>query len=446
MSLLKKSVRKSATIMIASANPEIDPEELFSGIVAKNEEFTVGVKYFICGSDAYEWCSRNPDEFDFCLVGVDLEDMTGLTLAYQLRRDLAKEVILLVDLPESETSRVRDYTLRAEVVTISPNAMEKIREYARQFKTKGTLCQEKMETGTPRFEQVSRLKPGTIVKDYTLVQPVAVGGMGMVWEAFESGDRSRQIAIKFLAADWKYNARVTEMFRHESRLLSQMTHESLLPVLASGCWNSYEFIVFPFITGSTGEEIFFEAAPLPIEIASHIGAKLLSVLDYVHSFELNSQPLRIQHRDVNPSNLLFSVNGEIFLIDFGGAKSEIQKQTFDGRKLKISVVAQGAAGYEAPEQRENPLHPQNSQLADIYSAGLVIYRMLVSRLYRDDDAYELERLPDVLTVEQCRFFKQILAKCPQDRFQSAQEAKDSFVQLFPVGSEEELRCFIKRII
>ena len=169
MSLLKNSVRKSVTVMIASANPEIDPEELFSNVGEKGEEFTVEAKCFTSGSDAYDWCSRNPAAFDFCLVGVDLNDMTGLTLAYQLRRDLAKELILLVDLPESETSRVRDYTLRAEVVTITPDAMEKIREYARQFKTRGTLAQKKMETRAPRFEQVSRLKRGTIVKDYTLV-------------------------------------------------------------------------------------------------------------------------------------------------------------------------------------------------------------------------------------------------------------------------------------
>ena len=268
--------------------------------------------------------------------------------------------------------------------------------------------------------------------------------MGMVWEAFENGDRSQRIAIKFLAPDWRHNARVTEMFRHEARLLSQMKHESLLPVLASGCWNSYEFIAFPFITGAIGEEIFSEAAPLPIEIASHIGAKLLSVLDYVHSFELDSQPLRIQHRDVNPSNLLFSANGEMFLIDFGGAKSDVQKRTFDGRNLKISVVAQGGAGYEAPEQRQDPVHPRNSQLADIYSAGVVIYRMLVPRLYQDEDAYELEPLPHQVTAGQRLFLNRILAQQPEDRFQSAREAKDSFVQVFPLIPEDEFREFIKR--
>lgn len=446
MSVIKRPERKIARIVVASSNPEIDPEGLFSAVAEKGEEFEVDAKCFTSGSDAYDWCSRNPDAFDFCLVGVDLDDMTGLTLAYQLRRDLAKEVILLVNLPESEIPRIRDYTLRAEVLTISPDAIEKIREYVRQFKTTGMIVHEKKGTSTPRFETVSRLNPGTIVRDYTLVQPVAVGGMGMVWEAFKNGDRNQRVAIKFLAADWRHNARVTEMFRHESRLLSQMTHESLLPVLASGCWSSYEFTVFPFVTGAIGEEIFSEAAPLPIEIATYIGAKLLSVLDYVHSFALDSQPLRIQHRDVNPTNLLFSASGEMFLIDFGGAKSEIQKQTFDGRKLKISVVAQGSAGYEAPEQREDPLHPQNSQVADIYSAGLVIYRMMVPRLYRDEDVYELEPLPEKLTAEQRHYFNTILAQRPEDRFQSARKAKDSFVQAFPLGSEEKFKSMINRTL
>jgi hypothetical protein len=444
MNLLRKTAGKSARVVIASANPEIDSEELFSGIAGKNEDFAIEAKTFTSGEEAYDWCSRNPDGFDFCLVGVDLDDMTGVTLAYQLRRDLAKEVILLVDHPQPD--RVRDYTLRAEVVPVGSYAMEKIREYARQFRTAGNLAEAKRSAGIPRFEQVSRLTAGTIVKDYTLVAQVAVGGMGMVWEAFENRDRTRRVAIKFLSADWRNNARVTEMFRHEARLLSSMTHESLLPVLATGCWNSFEFIAFPFVSGATGEEIFSEAAPLPIEIASYMGAKLLSVLDYVHSFQLNSQPLGIQHRDVNPSNLLFSTAGEMFLIDFGGAKSTIQKQTYDGRRVKISVVAQGGAGYEAPEQREDPINPRNSQIADVYSAGLVIYRMLVERLYRDEDAYEMEALPERLTGSQQVFFNRILTPDPESRFQSAREANDSFVEAFPPATEDEFRGFIEGIL
>lgn len=440
MTLLKKAPRKTARIVIASSNPEIDPKELLSGIAGSDD-----VKQFTSGEDAYDWCNRNPDRFDFCLVGVDLEDMTGITLAYRLRRDLEKEVLLIVDVPESEIPRVRDYTLRAEVIPAAPDAMEKIRKYAERFKTTGSFAELGGPGGIARFEQVSRLTAGTQVKDYRLVAPVAVGGMGMVWEAFEKDDRTKRIAIKFLSSDWRNNARVTEMFRHEARLLSAMSHESLLPVLSSGCWSSYEFIAFPFIDGGTGQVILDSAVPLPMEIAGHIGSKLLSVLDYVHSFELESQPLGIEHRDINPSNLLFSMSGEMFLIDFGGAKSAIQKSTFDGRKVKISIVAQGDPGYEAPEQRKYPVSPRNSQIADLYSAGLVIYRMFVPRLYRDEESYELEPLPGDATEFQRSFFTRILAEGPENRFQSAREANEVFLQAFPLSSNTEFKNFTQHL-
>ena len=78
------------------------------------------------------------------------------------------------------------------------------------------------------------------------------------------------------------------------------------------------------------------------------------------------------HRDIKPSNILLSDAGEMRIADFGIAKAP------DGPQTKMSQFGMGSRNYMAPEQRESAKHVDRR--ADIYSIGVLAYRMLTGKL------------------------------------------------------------------
>src|SRR5262249_59563271 len=104
--------------------------------------------------------------------------------------------------------------------------------------------------------------------------------------------------------------------------------------------------------------------------AIFIAREVLSALAYAHQKRaLDGKPLGLIHRDVSPSNILISGNGEVKLTDFGIAKATTHRSIFYRVKGKV--------GYMSPEQaRGDPLLPRS----DLYSVGVTLYEMLTGEL------------------------------------------------------------------
>jgi len=104
---------------------------------------------------------------------------------------------------------------------------------------------------------------------------------------------------------------------------------------------------------------------LPLERSLEVLEQILTGLAAAHGKGLI-------HRDIKPSNLMFSESGQIRIVDFGIAKAP------DGQHSTVSHLGLGSRNYMAPEQRESAKHVDAR--ADVYSLGVVAYRMLTGKL------------------------------------------------------------------
>src|SRR3990167_7886430 len=136
----------------------------------------------------------------------------------------------------------------------------------------------------------------------------------------------------------------------------------------------------------------------PTDIALFIVMEVLKGLDYAHKLTRpDGTPLGIIHRDVSPSNVLLSYDGEVKMGDFGIAKATTREKTETG-------ILKGKFGYMAPEQvTGSPIDHR----ADIFAAGILLYELLTGhRLFAGkNDLLVLERVRDALIDPTPRYYR-----------------------------------------
>ena len=152
-------------------------------------------------------------------------------------------------------------------------------------------------------------------------------------------------------------------FRQEAQMLATLNHQGLARV--SNFFNEGEmwFLVMDWVDGQTlGDRLRTAGGNLSPQESVAIIDQLCDVLEYLH----NQQPPVI-FRDLKPSNIMITQDGQVKLIDFGTARFFKPEQTRD-------TVNLGTPGYAAPEQYGGI--GQSDARADIYSLGVVFHEIL----------------------------------------------------------------------
>jgi serine/threonine protein kinase len=201
---------------------------------------------------------------------------------------------------------------------------------------------------------------------YRLIAQIGEGGFGAVYKGEDLRLGNRLVAIKEMKPSGLKPLELkeaTDAFQREAMLLTGLKHHSL-PVIhdqftEDGQW----YLVMDFIQGRTLESYLAKAPKgrLPVREAFNIALQLCNVLDYLHS----QQP-PIIFRDLKPSNIMLTPEGQVYLIDFGIARHFKPGQSKD-------TVAFGTTGYAAPEQYGKA---QTTPRSDVYSLGAVMHHML----------------------------------------------------------------------
>ena len=201
---------------------------------------------------------------------------------------------------------------------------------------------------------------------YVVLAQVGRGGFGAVYKAADTQFGNRLVAVKEMSQS-NMNAQelldALHSFKREALMLAGLTHPNLPRIYEQFMDNGRSYLVMDFIDGKTLEDHLVDLGHtrLPIAKTLTIGLQLCDVLSYLHS----RQP-PIIFRDLKPANVMLTLTGHIYLIDFGIARHFKPGQSKD-------TTALGSTGYAAPEQYGKS---QTTVRADIYSLGATLHQLV----------------------------------------------------------------------
>lgn len=200
-----------------------------------------------------------------------------------------------------------------------------------------------------------RLKARQQLGKYRIRRRLAEGGFASVYEARDMIE-GIDVAIKVPHESWT-NSEVLTDFKKESQIVSTLDHPCILPIKNAEIVDDRFIIVYPL-----GEQTLEERLSTRIATRTVLdyAEQLLAALAHAHAH-------RVIHCDVKPDNIILFPGGILRLTDFGVAKVSLKTKT---------GTSAGTMGYMAPEQALG----KPSLRSDVFSAGLVIYRMLSGEL------------------------------------------------------------------
>jgi serine/threonine-protein kinase len=242
---------------------------------------------------------------------------------------------------------------------------------------------------TPRPSRTGRALPQRIGR-YTLFWHIGRGGMADIFLASAATDlgASRLVVIKEVLPELAHVQHFADMLVSEAKIAARLDHANVVKVEDLGRDGAL-FIAMEYVEGVDLREMLRRCAkasvPVPVEFSLRIVGETLKALSYAHRFKGESGlACPVIHRDVSPSNVLLSFEGEVKLCDFGIARANALAEP------AVSELIQGKAGYMSPEQARGEALDAR---ADVFAAGIVLWELLAGRrLYKAKDGEPLLEL------------------------------------------------------
>ena len=250
-----------------------------------------------------------------------------------------------------------------------------------------------------------QLSPGEVLGGrFLIVQFLAAGGMGEVYEAKDQQLQDKHIALKTLAPKIVGDPAMRMRFEREVLLAREVRHANVCPTYdlfhMPGRCGPVTFLTMKLLRGESLRTRLLRTGPLPEELALSVVRQIADALDAAHK-------AGVIHRDLKPGNVMLEYAGQevrVSITDFGLSRHSESDDTFTERGQVL-----GTRGYIAPELFEGrPASPAS----DIYAFGVMIHEILAGRLPEPRTA---------LTGNWDRTLIGCLERDPAKRFQSAEE-------------------------
>ncbi|HEU4520829.1 MAG TPA: serine/threonine-protein kinase [Thermoanaerobaculia bacterium] len=190
---------------------------------------------------------------------------------------------------------------------------------------------------------------------YALVQEIARGGMGVIYEA-EDRDLQRRVAIKVLGTDL-VSPEAVERLRNEARIIAQLEHPGIVPVHDVGvlpdgrAWYAMKLV--------RGDVLRPEGRSRTELLRTFL--RICEAVAFAHAHG-------VVHRDLKPENVMIGSFGEVLIMDWGVAMA------MDGLREETGLIV-GTRGFMAPEQ-ERGASAAVDQRADVFALGAMLRHLM----------------------------------------------------------------------
>ena len=204
-----------------------------------------------------------------------------------------------------------------------------------------------------------------VLGPYTIQGLLGRGGMGTVYRAVHK-QLGREVALKVLPEPGagSKDAVLSRRFVREASICARLSHPNIVRVFDYGHEQGCFYYAMELLEGRSLHDLLEEQPVQPVPVVLRLAH------DVVEAFACYF-PQGIVHRDLKPANIMIDGSGKATLTDFGLVKDLMAS----GITRQGAIV--GTPAYIAPELvRGQPVTPS----ADIWSLGVLLFRMLSGRL------------------------------------------------------------------
>ena len=288
------------------------------------------------------------------------------------------------------------------------------------------FAQHLVKTGKLTMYQASMLAQGKyrglVLDQYVLLEKLGQGGMGMV---FKARDRRNQqtVAVKVLPPSYTQKPNAVQRFQREVQAAARLRHPNIVGSTGAGEAAGAHYMVMEFVDGCDLARLVKQQGPLGVPEAVACILQAIGGLAHAHAAGMI-------HRDIKPGNLLLDKTGVVKILDMGLVRFEETEDV--GGDLTRDGTILGTCDYVAPEQAVNSKHADVR--SDFYSLGCALHFLLIGKpMYAGDTMMEkllAHRSEPVPSLRKVRadvpkaldgVFQKMVAKKPEDRYQTAAE-------------------------
>ncbi|MDA7906383.1 protein kinase [Mariniblastus sp.] len=253
--------------------------------------------------------------------------------------------------------------------------------------------------------------PEMVIDHYRLIEPIGTGGMGTVWLAQQEEPVRRRVALK--VTNNRFNSKKSNArFEAERQAIALMDHQNIAKILDAGTtFDGHPYFVMELVDGVPLNE-YCDQRKLDLNKRLELMIPVCRAIQHAHQ-------KGIIHRDLKHSNVLVTEYDGVpvpKVIDFGLAKSQVHELTLTDKTFftEIGKVV-GTIQYMSPEQAETTNVDVDTR-SDIYSLGVMIYKLLVGVTPLDDG--DLEKMP---LLEALKIIREKNPSKPSAKVQSVSE-------------------------
>lgn len=213
---------------------------------------------------------------------------------------------------------------------------------------------------------------------YKVIDEIARGGMGAIYEAVDCNDKKKVVAIKEACLDPDVckdrRPEIRARLRMEMEVLQSLDYPTLPEIYDQFSTDHNEYLVMQLIEGQTLMQIHHQHSLQGrlLEEALVLGwaIQVLDTLNYMHT-----QPKPVIHRDIKPENMILAPDGRVMLVDFG-LMSRVERDLGSDAGMYQNY---GTVEYAPPEMYSDVDWSIDAR-SDLFSLGATLYYLLSGKL------------------------------------------------------------------